>query len=874
MAYRKTYRGEFSNTLAGTDNAAVDQVVRVDIADTSSGLIASTAIVGNVTLGFSSAALIFIAAGPGASTIAETVAFFTGAMGKMIRVSGTPGGISDGDYIITNTPTFSSGGAVANAEVNVINGPSGTAGENGVTIEDITEPSFIDLEMSGDPLHISIISNDEDKFSTIKSKQATIQVLTNDVIDLNTFCEGEDDDFYVEIFVDDLIIFRGYLIIPDMQQEFMPNPNVLTLTATDNIGTLKDILLVDDTDAVPQFDHSIIKYIAWCLRKTGISQNINVINSVRHGAGSVTATGTFVYSGDNTVITVSNSDALKFYAGEVINITGTASNNVTVTVLSIETVDPFIKKIVTNGTFTAEGPVLFTLTDSSSTEPFYQAVFLDARTFEKGIGVCEDCYTVLTKILTEDCFLVQILGEYYIIRIDDMQGEAAYSVNRFDSTGEYIDTITLDRLKNIGKPDIIQWMSDDAVIVPDRAYKQIIEIFRYVYPIELICNIDFSRGIENTGITPDPETIEGIDYPAKAFDPECWTYHKGFDPELTLDAEGYVKKWYKDDDEIGHYLFSDTAPADAYYYWRSEVKWPIRVNDKFNFSLDVKYSTDLGGGSGHFDVTQAQIRLYGIDGSHWTLHADYGDGSSDPGPYWRLSDATWSTNNSYVRLSGDAGAIDFTQWNTVEGDSAPAPVSGRIEIFLMNNQTSDSQSKKFINLRLTYIPLINGTYRNYVGQQQEVSQSGGYRAVREKEVSLSDAPVLLMKGAFKVFNGIDDYILPLGFTDANHTTPVRFGELQAFAVWNQFRRSNRNFDGELDLMESEIVDAGKYDGADLIHRYKLTDTNVNTNNRLFMVLHYEMDFFLLEWKAYVASLYRTDEGKVYTDDKVFKYITA
>ncbi len=73
-------------------------------------------------------------------------------------------------------------------------------------------------------------------------------------------------------------------------------------------------------------------------------------------------------------------------------------------------------------------------------------------------------------------------------------------------------------------------------------------------------------------------------------------------------------------------------------------------------------------------------------------------------------------------------------------------------------------------------------------------------------------------------------------------------------------------------MEPEITD--NYYGTDLLHRYKLTDANENTTDRLFMILHYDMDYFLLEWKVFIASLYRTDLGMVYTDDHLFRYISG
>lgn len=871
MSYRLTYRGLFDNVLATKDavNSPIAQTVRVDISDVQSGIIAATAIVGNVTLGFSSAALIFVAAGPGATPAAEMVAFFTGAQGKAIRVSGTPGGISDGDYIITNDPVISGGGLVANVEVNIIRGPGGTAGENTITIEDISEPSIIPLSMTGDPLHISTIDNNEDKFTPIRSKQAEIKIFTGNGLDINTFCEGDDGRFYVEIFVDNLIIFRGFLIIPDLQQDFQPDPNILILTATDNIGTLKDIPLVDFDGAVPVHENAIIMYLAWALNKTTINQNINIINNLVSGQGAQTITATFVYSGDTSAFTVNNADAAKLFVGEQIVISGTASNDSTVTITSIVVIDPFIQEIITTGTFVAEGPVSFTATDSASGR-FYESNFLNAKTFEDQIGTRIDCYETIRRILTEDCVVFQSKGEYYIVRIDeieDFSGIFQMNVDTYDYQGTYVSTALKTFSKAIGISENMWWCNDDAIVIPDRPYQRVRETFKYDYPQEIICNIDFSRGTF-IGDLPD-ETVDGVANQVKSYAPECWTYIKGY-PVLTQDSDGYVKKYYVNGQEKQRFLFADTAVTDNYYYWRSDEMVPMEQNSKFNFNLDVKYSTDLGGGSGHFDIAQAQIRLYGNDGSHWTLHADYGTGSSDPGPRWVLSDSTWSTNNNYVRLSGDAGSTDFTQWNNVSGDTAPLPVSGLVEFFLMNNQTSDSQTKSFTSLKIDYFPFINGSYQKYTGQYNQVSQELGNRAARDNQVYISDAPAQLIKGALLNFNGIAYYLASL-FTDHNWSTPTSYGKIEVFAVWNQYRLSARNFEGNVDFIDTDTTLDSLYDGADLIHKYDLTDSNGSTNDRYFMALHFDQDFYLLTWKAFIASV---QQNKVYTDTFLFQYITT
>jgi len=886
MAYRLTYRGEFDNTLPGVDNAAIVQTVRIDIANTKSGLISATTVTSNANMGFGSTSFQMVANGTGA-TYPDLVAFFTAGTGKFIRVSGT-GGAADGDYIIVSDPLFTApvispaSYGYVQFSLNRIPLSDVPPGTDGITVEDITAGSVVPLKMAGDPLHIAVIDNADDKFTPIRAKQAVINIHTDDVIDINTFAEADDGSFYVEIFVDLLIIFRGYLIIPDMSQEFMPNPNELILIAVDNLGTLKDILLVDQDGITPLLNNQIIKYVSWCLRQTAILQPVNIINSVRHGGGAVTMTITFTYSGDMTVFTAVNSDAAKLTIGQFITITGSVSNNITVTITDIQTIDPFIKKIVTNGTFTAEGPVAITINDTTSLVPFYQACFLDAKTFEKDINICENCYSVLKKILGEDSVLFQQNGEWYIVRIDDMQGDGTYSVDRFDSTGEYIETVTIDRNKNIGKPDIMQLMNDDPLLIPDRGYKKIVETFRYETPIEIICYIDFRGQYVSDLVLTAGETADGVNF-SRRYTNEGWTLKRDWpipSGAPALDSEAYVKRLYNVVDYEVSRMVLLTAPAttDVRAPYIESCALDVNRSDRFEASVDYKLASNITTGGGFYHLLV--FVLHGSDDTWWILNISEQNGGQGG------DTAAWLNTNGWTTFTGKGEfGLNFsigTDYSVVQSltydfkDVPPLPIGGKLYVWMFGLNTNGSYDVVDINysgLSFTYYPFINGSYKKYTGQSHTVSQTGDYRAARDEQVYISDAPALLLKGGLRVFNGID-FVLTTVFTDANHSEGRPFGELQAYAVWNQYRKSNRNFDGEVDLMESEVVDTGLYNGADLLHKYKMTDVNVNTVNRLFMVLHYDMDFYLLEWKAFIASLYRTDLGKVYTDPHVFLYISS
>ncbi len=91
-----------------------------------------------------------------------------------------------------------------------------------------------------------------------------------------TFAGGGDTQYKVEVAVNSEsdIIYSGWLSLSDLGQTFQPDPNVLTLIATDGIAFLQSVPLSDDDDRYLQGPHPLIKYIAWCLQKTGLNLDI------------------------------------------------------------------------------------------------------------------------------------------------------------------------------------------------------------------------------------------------------------------------------------------------------------------------------------------------------------------------------------------------------------------------------------------------------------------------------------------------------------------------------------------------------------------------------------------------------------------------
>lgn len=743
----------------------------------------------------------------------------------------------------------------------------------------LRQAAINDLELGETPIKISVIDNNEDKFTQIRSKQAEIQVHTGNGIDISTFAEGGDNRFYVEIETQvEGLIFCGFLSISDLSQEFQPDPNILILTATDGLGFLNDEPLVNFEGENPQGVYPIIKFIAWALARTGLSLDIKACMNIR---------------------------------------------------------EEFAVPLVS---------------DDSGAGHFYTHEHIDARTFEDEIGVSEDCFSVLNKILGENSFLTQYKGKWVILRIDEMEASHEYFFTRFDHEGNWIENTEETFIKNIGVDYSMSFMNDDAVVSLERPYKSIKETFNYQYPEELLCNIEFERGEVRSEPNLTLPTSEGT------YELECWTKQKfPGDNSTAIQAatnDAYIKRFFEYGYEKDRYLVLTSGPsADVEGVMSQPVS--ISIKDKIELSVDWRLASNVGSGDGNLSVAIFNVLIISDIGQYHYLENPAGGAPVWTGPFG-------GQRNISIQHFWIPDTTDETQWVNISVSAPPAPVSGKLYIGLYKEWQGAGVYEVdtyFANLNLELIPQINGSYQRFTGQVHTVSQDNvNIKAVREAEVFISDAPRVAMKGALlkegngqTIFTGtvsfgdigqfstdgnhvgsfnIGDRITITGsvsnnvtgtitdvnfsiigdtttvFTDATTTMEadvavviqkatyvlagrfynaalltagpsseadkMPFGQIQAFDIWNQFNRVMRTFEPTVDKTDSSTQ------LPDLIHKYILRDINPNTTNggddyRIFQLLHFEMDMHLCEWTCFLVEVLRTTIDKSYETHE-FKYI--
>lgn len=154
--------------------------------------------------------------------------------------------------------------------------------ETDFLIGDSDTPEVILLQASKDPLIFSTVDNDRNKYTKIRAKEAKITFESGDY-DINTFFDGADNKWLVVITLPDtsVTLFKGFLILNDMQQAFMPDPQTVTLTATDRLGSLKDVALLNQSGDVHTGKNLLSIFYADCFKLTGLDLEHRVQYNLR-----------------------------------------------------------------------------------------------------------------------------------------------------------------------------------------------------------------------------------------------------------------------------------------------------------------------------------------------------------------------------------------------------------------------------------------------------------------------------------------------------------------------------------------------------------------------------------------------------------------
>jgi len=509
-------------------------------------------------------------------------------------------------------------------------------------------------------------------------------------------------------------------------------------------------------------------------------------------------------------------------------------------------------------------------TDPVTSNAFWDQM-LDAQTFETDINRRDNCYTVLEKILDAlGCFITFDNSAYYIIRWDEWDDSTGSvttlrlaEFSMIDSVGPVFEgytTLDVDKtIVNTTDPDYDgHYLSHDSA---QKRFQQKYNAIRHIYkleqPKEVPCNSTFLHG----DIISDTPTL-------KTYEIDCWNMFRDI-PNTTNDGDAYIREILNGFDPTERFVVMAVQPSLDLYYIESRGI-PVEEFGKFSVSVDMRHDGQVETGSGPGDYDVMQIRLYADNGDHWIFHPPK---PTEPLVYWRLSDATWSTNNSFFNRNFD-GTDDDTVWNSygisLDEMTASIPDKGYLTILLVQTKKTDQFETHFSNLKFTYYPLINGTYDLYRGQQTQVGYDGN--RVLEKQMYIGESPARIFKGALKKFNGTN-YVLTESWQNYNDIfvlsdiggTLARF---IGYQWYNTFRLTRTVIESDIQGLTDNIPSQ--------INRWVIK--HGNQENKYFMLTSFrEMNFGNCGWVGvFVETSYsagdRSYSGATDSTFLNFKYL--
>lgn len=512
---------------------------------------------------------------------------------------------------------------------------------------------------------------------------------------------------------------------------------------------------------------------------------------------------------------------------------------------------------------------------NTNNEHLFSNVYLDAKTFEDEIGSCVDCYRAIEIILGHEARLFQFQGRWWIVRVDEIEhATRGLYVTAFEDTGSFEQNLGEFHFdKNIGGLEDIVFSNAETQVTATRATKRLRLNYNYLTPLELPCNVDFSRGT----IFSDTPTL-------KKYTIECWSkwYKAGGGIDTISSANIYIEAQFTDGQETQRYIhYEDNG---NFNFLKSE---PIYVSQGDKFDISVGRRMESNHATGGTDLC-VQVRLYGDDGTFWTHHGANGSASPDHDTlFWEQCTADFNTNQNFFVYEISDDQDDTENIELFNGQAAEVPVTGYLVMCLFNSALWGGTEDTYIHsVSFNYRPYINGSFERFTGQYhtcfQDDPATGAFKKKIEESVFMSDSPKKLFKGAMFVFNsGTSVYDLAGLFYDASKqpsgppdsTYHKRYGEIQLFDVWNQHKNEMRVIQGNMQGVDLEKLFESLPFPAHLICKWSLTDTSPHVANKFFLLLHSDQGHANGEWTGVLREVVDLARAKDYSNHD-FKYISG
>jgi len=363
-------------------------------------------------------------------------------------------------------------------------------------------------------------------------------------------------------------------------------------------------------------------------------------------------------------------------------------------------------------------------------DPLYQTK-VDARTFMKDSSEFEDCYTVLSKILSARGLQVFMDGGNWVVA--NLITYIFYGTEpgtEYDPAGAATAIATRTWSEDIeagGKIAPVEQLVDRSYLAP--VLKNRINFNYEDFPF-LVCNESFLEG--------SPTSIE------------CWAYEKG---TLASPTAGLYTYGLAEEVNVAGIVVDRFAYITADFANDSWMKSePFRVEANGLLGISIQRRQEENPSPANVSETRRimGVYLYADDGTYWTL--------DDNTEWYQSASSGFPTFHKYLEWQYASGS-DRQQWVSYSIRSYKIPRAGEIVLRLYDDVPYGTSAQKiyFKDLRITYTSgLLDRVADPISGDYDEIDLTTAgvsYRGEKNYQVYLSDCPTINTKGAYFYSNG-------------------------------------------------------------------------------------------------------------------------
>jgi len=613
----------------------------------------------------------------------------------------------------------------------------------------------------------------------IKGSSIDMQFRNPGNLPLSAFYSTDDDNCLVIYKWGSQVLFTGYLVQDDCNEIMVDFNHYINLTATDNLGLLKGISLLD----AARLWGEKTTYTTY------INRDSNYVFSVTEGPGTFP-----VQPGDPIEIIITDPDGVPYngvYLVQQVAIVGGVVTQMQVatfislplsfglgftgTVVLTRPVDlsgrvslaAIIRMCLLSTNLNLNCDVYANIIETVTTTPrFLEETFEGGNDYTTGNNEWKKCYDVLNIILERfNATLFQAEGVWNIVRWDELR----YYNNevtgfRYNSEMEYTGTIIQQDIFTTGFEQVTYPVTGITKSILG-AFKYDKETFNYKQPANLLRNKDWQTLGDKLS-----ETTVGSEIWTEYTMAEWFNYDAGSPyPERIIRVVTDVTTGL----EVTRYglvrgaTFSDRNSAQSYN---------IEISEGDIVKLGFSYRTNVSQPGNVNNVFSLRLK----DGTTTNYVQD---------------DLSWGRPNGYTYNvhSGD----NTNNWHSVQIDAAPAPFSGILNVYLAECTASSADETWYKNFSFEIIFGINES-TNIIGQTHQNTQNQNPKANEDVEIFIDDSPRNSIQGTLflPTFTGLlqdrtSTWMRP------TYTESLRLGNITTFEQLYWRRTARTKLEGQM-----------------------------------------------------------------------------